>query len=174
MRDLAASVTGCAVATAFGTSVAGNVEALFRGECAFSAPRHFDAKGRQLGIDHELDAGAGSRAERLLEKLRAGMDFKIPAGTSLFVATTVGAIDRLERGEELDTSLEFLHLAERIFGVKNGILVSAACASGQCAAGLVQTYFMISTYVSVLCFCCLVVASFSPMYIFVSIIIISY
>ena len=136
MRDLGASVTGCAVATAFGTGVSANVDALFRGESAFSAPGHFDAKGRLLGIDHELDGGSGSRAERLLEKLRSGMDFEIPAGTSLFVATTVGAIDLLERGEELDTSLEFLHLAERIFGVKNGVLVSAACASGQCAAGL--------------------------------------
>ena len=136
MRDPAASVTGAAVATAFGTSVAGNVAALFRGESAFSVPGHFDAKGRQLGVDRELDGGAGSRAERLLEKLRAGMDFKIPADTSLFVATTVGAIDRLERGEMLDPATEFLRLAERIFGVKRGVLVSAACASGQCAAGL--------------------------------------
>ena len=136
MRKPSASVTGCAVATAFGTSVKDNLEALFRGESAFSAPSHFDAKGRQLGIDHELDGGSGSRAERMLEKLRSGMTFKIPSGTSLFAATTVGAIDRLEQGEELDTAAEFLHLAERIFGVKRGILVSAACASGQCAAGL--------------------------------------
>jgi len=136
MTDAPVSILGTAVATAFGVTVEENCDALLAGRTDFCPPRHFDARGRLLGVDPELDGGAGSRMERLLEKLRDAVTFPIPPGTRLFAATTVGAIDLLERGGKQDTVEEFLHLAERIFGIPGGILISAACASGQTAAAV--------------------------------------
>ena len=91
MSERSVFILGAATATAFGTTLKANCDALFAGRTAFALPRHFDAKGRMLGIDPELDHGAGSRAERLLTKLRNAIDFAIPADTKLFAATTVGA-----------------------------------------------------------------------------------
>ena len=136
MPEFAAVVTGRAVATPFGCSVAGNCDALCAGRTAFAPPGHFDSKGRLLGVDPELDGGFGSRAERLLDKLRSAVDFPIPPRTRLFLGTTVGAIDLLERGREIDTAAALLDVAERRFGLPDGVLVSAACASGQSAAGM--------------------------------------
>jgi 3-oxoacyl-(acyl-carrier-protein) synthase len=136
MPDHATYIRGAAAATALGGTVRENCDALIEGRTAFSEPAHFDAKGRKLGVDHELDGGSGSRAFRLLAKLRDVLDFAIPSGTRLFVATTVGAIDLLERGGETDTAQEFLKQAERVFGLPGGVLVSAACASGQTAVAL--------------------------------------
>ena len=136
MAEQISYVLGAAAATPLGSTVGENCDALISGRSAFSPPRHFDAKGRKLGVDHDLDGGSGSRAFRLLEKLRASLGFAVPPGTKLFVATTVGGIDLLEQGVQTDTAREFLLAAERIFGIGNGTLVSAACASGQTAAAL--------------------------------------
>ena len=135
MREPAA-VLGTALATPFGTSAETNCAALFSGKTAFRIPAHFDSRGRLLGIDPELDGGSGSRAVRLLEKLRASVTFPIPADAVLFLSTTVGAIDLLERGNGCDTSAFLLEEAKKIFGLRTGILVSAACASGQTAVSL--------------------------------------
>lgn len=129
-------IRGAAATTPLGTSVRENCDALLAGRTAFTPPCHFDAKGRLLGVDHELDNGSASRAFRLLEKLRASLGFAVPPGTRLFAATTVGAIDLLEQGGNSDTAQEFLNAAERIFGLADGTLVSAACASGQTAVAL--------------------------------------
>lgn len=136
MAETAAAVENCALATPFGCSLKANCDALYEGLTSFREPRHFDSKGRLLGIDPELDGGNGSRAVKLLGKLRDAMTFPIPAGTRLFLATTVGAVDLLERGMECDTSAFLLAEAERIFELPDGILVSAACASGQTAVSL--------------------------------------
>lgn len=136
MTDFSVAVLGTAVATPFGSSMKENCDALFRGRTSFREARHFDARGRKLGIDRELDEGRGSRAVRLLEKLRSAIDFTIPAGTRLFLGTTVGAIDLLEQGEVCDTAAVLLHTAEKIFDLEDGMLVSAACASGQTAVEL--------------------------------------
>ncbi|MBQ9337229.1 MAG: beta-ketoacyl synthase [Lentisphaeria bacterium] len=135
MREPAA-VLGAALASPFGTSAETDCAALFSGRTAFRIPAHFDSKGRRLGIDPELDGGSGSRAVRLLEKLRTAVSFKIPADTVLFLSTTVGAIDLLEQGNGCDTSAFLLEEAKRIFGLRTGVLVSAACASGQTAVSL--------------------------------------
>ena len=134
MTETPVFILGTAAVTAFGSTVRENCDALLAGRSCFSAPQHFDSAGRLLGVDHDLDGGAGSRAERLLCKLESSLPFPVPSGTRLFVGTTIGAIDLLEQGRELDTAGEFLHLAERIFGISDGTLVSAACASGQTAA----------------------------------------
>jgi len=136
MTDRSAYIHGAAAVSPLGNTVGGQCDALLAGRTAFAEPRHFDAKGRRLGIDRELDDGPGSRAVRLLVKLRDSFDFAIPRGTRLFVATTVGSIDLLERGETADTARDFLLAAERIFGIDGGTLVSAACASGQTAAAM--------------------------------------
>ena len=136
MPDPEVFIRGTAAATPFGVSVRENLDALFAGRTAFAEPRHFDAKGRLLGLDPSLDGGGESRAFRLLRKLRDAIDFPIPPGTRLFAATTSGAIDLLEQGEDLDTSAAFLEAAKRIFGLDDGVLVSAACASGQTAAAM--------------------------------------
>ena len=136
MAEFAAAVLGSAVATAFGTSVNANCDALLAGRTAFRAPEHFDARGRLLGIDPDLDPGRGSRFFRLLAKLRDATEFALPAGTRLFLATTVGAIDLMESGTSGDTVDAALREAERIFGLPDATLVSAACASGQSAIGL--------------------------------------
>ena len=136
MNELSVAVLGTAAVTPLGISVEQNCDALFLGRTAFREARHFDARGRKLGIDPELDEGCGSRAVRLLEKLRSALKFAIPVGTRFFLSTTVGAVDLLERGENGDTAALLLNAAERIFGLQNGILVSAACASGQTAVAL--------------------------------------
>ena len=129
-------VRGAAATSPLGGNVKDNCDALLAGRTAFSEPRHFDAKGRKLGVDHELDGGSGSRAFRLLMKLRCSLGFAIPPGTRLFAATTVGTIDLLEKGSSADTAQEFLHAAEKLFDLADGVLVSAACASGQTAVAL--------------------------------------
>ena len=83
MPDPEVFICGTAAATPFGASVRENLDALFAGRTAFAEPRHFDAKGRLLGIDPDLDGGSESRAFRLLRKLRDAIDFPIPAGTRL-------------------------------------------------------------------------------------------
>ncbi|MBQ9502220.1 MAG: hypothetical protein IJU70_08700 [Lentisphaeria bacterium] len=134
MTEKPVYILGAAAVTPFGSTVRENCDALLAVRTCFSAPRHFDGAGRLLGVDHDLDGGRNSRAERLLCKLESALPFSIPPGTRLFVATTIGVIDLLEQGGELDTAGEFLRLAERIFGISGGTLVSAACASGQTAA----------------------------------------
>ena len=134
MTDPDVFILGSAAVSAFGTSVAENCDALLSGRTAFAEPRHFDGKGRLLGLDPALDGGTGSRAVRLLARLRDALDFRIPAGTRLFVATTVGTIDELETSG--DTVRAFQAAAETIFGLSDSVLVSAACASGQTAVAL--------------------------------------
>ena len=136
MSDAAAYILGTAAVTPLGSTVRENCDALLEGRTCFARPRHFDSRGRLLGVDFELDGTGRSRMERLLCKLADSLDFAVPAGTRLFAATTVGAIDLLEQGNKADTVQEFLHLSERIFNIPGGTLVSAACASGQTAAAL--------------------------------------
>ena len=136
MHEFSAAVLGSAAATPFDTSVSGNCEALLDGRNTFRIPAHFNSKGRLLGIDPELDPGSGSRAVRLLKKLRDATSFRVPADAMLFLATTVGAIDLLEKGTVCDTAAVLLQEAKKLWGIRNGVLVSAACASGQTAVHL--------------------------------------
>lgn len=137
MRDVSAIVTGSAAVTPGASSVRENCDLLCAGKSFFSEPAHFDARGNVLGVDHSLDSGRGSRAVRLLEKLRASLDFRIPGGTRLFLSTTIGAVDRIENGENTDSSAALAEAARGIFPETASVcLVSAACASGQTAASL--------------------------------------
>ena len=97
MRDAVIAAAG--MATALGDGVRENVAALLAGKRAFSEPRHFDGQGVKLGLCHELDGGDGSRAGKLLDLLAASFPeaAKLPQEAPLYLATTVGAIDLLER-----------------------------------------------------------------------------
>ena len=140
MRDAVIAAAG--MATALGDGVRENVAALLAGKRAFSESRHFDGKGVKFGLRHELDGGDGSRAGRLLDLLAASFPeaAKLPQEAPLYLATTVGAIDLLERqdpeAEPADGSDALLKLALDRFGRRRGMLVAAACASGQQAIAL--------------------------------------
>lgn len=128
------AVLATAAATPLGNDITAICDALYAGKNAFSTPGHFDAKGLVAAVDHSLDSEEdSSRASRLLNKLKAAMNFPIPPGTQLFLSTTVGAIDRLERGENCDSSGILLEEAKELFSLPDAVLISAACASGQTA-----------------------------------------
>ncbi len=55
----------------------------------------------------------------------------VPDGTVLYLATTVGAIELLERGECDDTVGSLLEMFESTGRFRRSVLVSAACAGGQ-------------------------------------------
>lgn len=138
-EQLRASIAGTAVATPFGTDLKQNCAALYEGRNSFRTPCHYDGKGLLAGLDPDLDPEAdpaASRACRLLQKLKTAISFPIPPESHLFLSTTVGAIDLLERGETCDSSTVLLEEAKHLFGLQEGTLISAACASGQTAVSL--------------------------------------
>lgn len=55
----------------------------------------------------------------------------VPDGTALYLATTVGSVELLERGECDDTVGNLLETVGRAADFSRSILVSAACAGGQ-------------------------------------------
>lgn len=129
-----AAVLAAAAVTPLGNDIQSICDALYAGKNAFSVPRHFDAKGLVAAVDHSLDSDENdSRASRLLKKLKSAITFPIPPDTQLFLSTTVGAIDRLENGENCDSSENLLETARELFALSDAVLISAACASGQTA-----------------------------------------
>lgn len=124
-------------------SAAGNtpealLNALYDHRDCFRVPRHFDSRGRRLGVIAALDGRSdASRGVALLELLRESWPW--PEGLRacpmpLYLATTVGLIDELERAAAPeavpDTSMRMLAEARRIFGASRGLLAAEACASG--------------------------------------------
>ena len=132
MSSSAVYVTASALVTPAGCGIKENLDALFSGRNFFSAPCHFDSRSRLLGVDHTLDEIRGNRTVSLLEKLRGSFNFNFDAGdTVLFLATTVGAVDLVEK--KCDGTLYLLEEAKKLFQVRDAVLISAACASGQTA-----------------------------------------
>lgn len=122
--------------TAAATGLAPNFEACLARQRAFSAPMHFSAGGRTLGVIHALDSAA-ERGARLLDLLAAadgGFAAALPAEVPFFVSTTIGEIDRIERGERLETGEAFARDAATRFSKPRFTWVAAACASGHAAA----------------------------------------
>jgi len=124
-----------ALKTALGEGVETTFAALLARQTSFTAPLHFDGKGRTLALCHDLDshtAPGQSRAEALLVSLRQQLPERLPE--RLYLATTVGAIDLLEKdGSPIETSRALLDSAKRLFSARQAWLVAAACASGQAA-----------------------------------------
>ena len=102
-----------------------------------------------------------SRAASLLDEVMAGIG-TLPKGTRLYVASTVGAIDLLEKGVCDDTLDWLVSRASSRGDFSSVTLVSAACASGQsavaaavralragrCASALVVGLDILSEFVS--------------------------
>ncbi len=128
-------IDNSALKTALGEGTETTFTALLAKQTSFTPPLHFDGKGRTLAICHDLDGRAApghSRAETLLASLRQQLPDRLPE--RLYLATTVGAIDRLENnGGPIETSRALLDLASRLFDARQAWLVAAACSSGQAA-----------------------------------------
>lgn len=80
----------------------------------------------------ELDA-VESPSEFLLEDAAAGIDFLPREECRLYVGSTVGEIEFLNNPEKRCTSDSLLEKACRRFGISNGCIISAACASANTA-----------------------------------------
>ena len=127
-------ITCSAVAGALGSRMTDVADALFAQRTAFALPGHFDSHGKVLGIDPDLNdfSAVGSRALLLARKLRAVYPGSVPPDTVLFLATTVGAVELTDN--ETDGCQLLLEELKKLFCLKQAVLVSAACASGQLAA----------------------------------------
>lgn len=139
MNKKCVKIIASAAITPAGSDINSSLESFFDGKPSFSLPDHFDSKGLSLGICRDIDtasAKGNSRAERLLNALLPQLS-RHDAWSSeipLYLATTVGSIDLLENssgGIYPDATGNLLECAGKIFNLKNTLLVSAACASGQ-------------------------------------------
>jgi len=120
-----------------GNSVSEICDDILLGQSSFSVPVHFDGKGRKLGLIHALDEDNGrSRISRLVSLLRKSMDFGIPEKTRIFAATSVGAMDLIEKGSHANTLTYLIHEIQTAFSSSDVVLVGAACSSGQTALSI--------------------------------------
>ena len=132
------------VVTAYGEGVIALWQGILSEKSAIKDFNRFDTTGFQsqkaafvAGLNAQ---GRESLVMQMLEPmlLRAGKYVK--PTTMLFLATTTGEIEFLERAVEgsvdhkKSSPLFLLEKVKKILGVKNGIVVSAACASSSIAA----------------------------------------
>ncbi|MBO4511705.1 MAG: hypothetical protein J5746_02960, partial [Victivallales bacterium] len=133
MKDAPLNILFADGISAAGTTVGKAVGNMLEGAQALRKDASFRRGELRLGIIGDLDSGAGkSRAFQLLEMLCRRLPEFPREGTRLYLATTVGAIDLLERapaGETPDCTGLLLQEARRLTGVQDAVLVAAACAS---------------------------------------------
>ncbi len=138
MKDAPINVLYAEGVSALGDNVANAVDGMF-GSCqAFSNGKALIGKDLQLGIIQGLTTGE-SRAYALLSKVCERLPDFPKENARLYLASTVGAIDLLEKapaGEKPDCTGLLLQKARELTGIDNAVLVSAACASGQTAAAM--------------------------------------
>ncbi len=127
-----------------GISAAGNtlddaMDTFYNARQPFIRPEHFVHNDLKLGVIQDLKTEQGrSRAFTLLERIVNRLP-SLPENTRLFLATTVGAIDLLENADNdvsPDCTGMLLEEARRLTGLKDAVLVAAACASGQTAVAM--------------------------------------
>ncbi len=133
------AITATAMTAAPGPDTTSCLDAAYDARPEFSLPDWFDSKGHPLGI-HQLPrerlATAPSRIAVLLDELQEQLP-RIPSDARIYLASTVGAIDILERNPDAPDALEWLRQeVARRFGVTDVRLAAAACASGQIASRL--------------------------------------
>ncbi len=136
MRDAQPAIVAQAIVSALGCGLQENLDAAFATDDAFSTPDWFDSKGHTLGIrrlQNHADPSR-SRIETLLDELQPQLP-QLPPDTRIYLATTVGAIDLLERDPNAEDALVTLrHSVMRRFDTRDVRLAAVACASGQIAA----------------------------------------
>jgi 3-oxoacyl-[acyl-carrier-protein] synthase II len=132
--------------TAFGRGASATWDGLLAGRPAFSTVEHFscDRLGCGLAALAPLSSNGPSRLWALLEPLLLDLAPQVPAGCEVFLATTTGEIDRLERhveqgaGRAEDSRPEAL--LQRVCATLDrpgpGRVVAAACASSTIALAL--------------------------------------
>jgi len=158
--------------TSCGVGVEENFEALLAGKRGFSEPLHFDAKGKMLGVVKSLQSEVGcresipaqqsraipttdSRIERLWDDFSSQWQAlrDLPPGVPVYIATTVGAVDCIELGQDVEGSFHLVEYVKQSLSKPKVIspstpgipslhsppskpnvhLISSACASGQSA-----------------------------------------
>ncbi|MBR6374512.1 MAG: hypothetical protein IKS20_15155, partial [Victivallales bacterium] len=138
MRDVPINVLYAEGVSALGDTVADAVDGLFGRRQAFTSGKNLIGKDLQLGIVQGLTMEE-SRAYSLLRKVCERLPDFPRENTRLYLASTVGAIDLLEKapaGEKPDCTGLLLQKARELTGIDDAVLVSAACASGQTAAAM--------------------------------------
>ena len=138
MKDVPINVLYAEGVSALGDNVADAVDGMFGRRQAFANGKALIGKDLQLGIIPGLTVGE-SRAYALLGKVCERLPDFPKENARLYLASTVGAIDLLEKapaGEKPDCTGLLLQKARELTGIDNAVLVSAACASGQTAAAM--------------------------------------
>ncbi|MBO4344300.1 MAG: hypothetical protein J5833_01005, partial [Victivallales bacterium] len=105
--------------SAAGDTVSEAVATMMEGGQPLSVPRHFNFKGLKLGVirDLEPEGDCDSRAYALLRRVCRRLPAFPKAETRLYLATTVGAIDILEKapdGEKPDCTGLLLQYAKQL------------------------------------------------------------
>ena len=131
------------VVTAYGENVPALWQGILSGKSAIKDFNRFDTAGFQsqkaafvAGLDAQCRE---SLVMQMLESMLLRAKKHIKPQTMLFLATTTGEIEFLERavtdgGDYKKSSpLFLLEKVKKILGVKNGLVVSAACASSSIA-----------------------------------------
>lgn len=125
--------------SAAGNDCAAAQQTFFAGAQPFAYPEHFNAHASKHGLCPGLQPQADeSRAITLLNQLLARLP-DLPTDTAIFLATTVGAIDCLEREHSAatpDCPGILVAATKQKYPRQQLTLVSAACASGQIAASM--------------------------------------
>lgn len=140
MPDATVHILAAEAISAAGDTLPAAMTAFYAGAQPFTVPGHFPARGILHGLCPELAPPPGtSRAVALLNRLLDRLP-PVPAGTPVFLATTVGAIDCLEQ-TPADTAPPdcagiLLQAVRQRLGNAPVTLVAAACASGQTAAAM--------------------------------------
>jgi len=122
--------------TSCGIGVEENFEALLAGWRGFSEPVHFDAKGKMLGVVvYRPLPSPASRIETLWDDFVSQWQVlhDLPSSIPVYIATTVGAVDCIEQGQNVEGSFSLIEHAKQSLGTPHVHLISSACASGQSA-----------------------------------------
>ena len=135
MSDRDAVVVAYDLVSAFGTGAAVCVDGLYAGRSAIARCGRFDTARFRSPFAAQVDGLDCSHEESILiQMLRRLQTASIPRDALPILATTVGEIDLLERGEERCTLTDTLDRVRALLGLnERGVVVSAACAS-TCAA----------------------------------------
>ncbi|MBQ7176275.1 MAG: hypothetical protein IJS08_02580 [Victivallales bacterium] len=140
MRDVPINVLYAEGVSSLGDTVTDAVDQIFEGSQGLFHDSGIISRDLRLGVIHDLDFHfEKSRSYALLRKVCEKLPDYPRKETYLYLASTVGAIDELEKasaGEKPDCTGLLLQEARALTGIDKAVLVSAACASGQTAAAM--------------------------------------
>lgn len=130
-------ISGYEAVSAYGVGMTALLDGLYAGRTAISLREEVKFKDFPVAVADDV-APDSPRCLQLLERLKQ-FDIAAPAGTPLFLALTIGAIEYLEQAAENAVTTPSGHLEKLIVQAKNlwpgrkVYIVSAACAASSCA-----------------------------------------